>query len=866
MKDKNMTKKQLINELAVIRQRVAELEKSEIERKQTQEALLETEEMFRLFMDLSPIYVFFKDENIRAIQVSKNYEKMLERPVYEIIGKTMDALFPSELAKSMIKDDLRILREGKPIEVIEELNGRFYKTTKFPIKREGKLSLLAGFTIDITESKEAEEALKRKSEEQVLLLDNIQTQIWYLKDYETHGMVNKALADFLGKRKQDLENKKMRDILPKEAAEICIAGNKEVFEKKIKIHTEERVMNAKGEERLLAFTKTPKLDERGNVEYVVCSAEDITEAKRAEEALRQSEEDARRLADEKVVMAEIGRIISSTLNIEDVYDGFAKEVHKLIEFDRFTINSIDLMNHTASIRYAPGFEVRNRRLGDVVSLVDTAAGEVVRTRTSLLIQGENQEAVLNRWPGLIPVIKSGLQSLMVVPLISKNEVIGTLNIQSLKENAYAETDLKKAEGVGNQIAGAIANALLFEEHMRAEEEKNALQEQLRQSQKMEAIGQLAGGIAHDFNNLLTIMRSHSQMALMELKEGDRFREAFIAIEKASTKSANLVRQILAFSRRQVMEMIVLDLNDLLRGLEKMLRRIIGEDIELLTFLADDLGRVRTDPGQIEQVVLNLAVNARDAMPSGGKLTIETANVELDEAYTRKHVAMTPGRYVMIAVSDTGKGMSMEVRDHVFEPFFTTKEKGKGTGLGLSMVYGIIKQSEGNIWVYSEPGQGTTFKIYLPRVDEALGEIKKRAEGDKLPLGWETILVVEDEEEVRKLAVLVLQKQGYRVLEAAQGGDALLICEQRKDPIHLMLTDVVMPRMSGRELAARLASLHPEMRVLYMSGYTDDAITHHSVLEEGLNFIQKPFTLDGLARKVREVLDKDPNPQVRKNGS
>ena len=416
------------------------------------------------------------------------------------------------------------------------------------------------------------------------------------------------------------------------------------------------------------------------------------------------------------------------------------------------------------------------------------------------------------------------------------------------------------------LIGAVHGMADITERKKAEAEMAALQEQLRQSQKMEAIGQLAGGIAHDFNNLLNIMQGHSQFALMSLKEDDPFRKSFEAIEKAAMKSVNLVRQILAFSRRQVMEMIVLDLNDLLRGLEKMLRRMIGEDIELLTVVADDLGRVRADPGQIEQVVFNLAINARDAMAQGGKLTIETANVELDEAYAHNHVAVTPGRYVMLAVSDTGIGMTPEVRDRVFEPFFTTKEKGKGTGLGLSTVYGIAKQSGGNIWVYSEPGQGTTFKIYLPRVDKAPEEIKRKAEGGELPQGWETILVVEDEEEVRKLAVLVLQKQGYRVLEAAQGGDALLICEQHKDPIRLMLTDVVMPRMSGRELAERLASLHPEMKVLYMSGYTDNAIVHHGILEEGVNFIPKPFTLDGLARKVREVLDKDPNTQVRKNGS
>ena len=257
---------------------------------------------------------------------------------------------------------------------------------------------------------------------------------------------------------------------------------------------------------------------------------------------------------------------------------------------------------------------------------------------------------------------------------------------------------------------------------------------------------------------------------------------------------------------------------------------------------------------MEQVIINLAVNARDAMPEGGKLTIETANVELDEEYAHKHIAVQPGRYVMLSISDTGVGMTPEVRERIFEPFFTTKEKGKGTGLGLSTVYGIVKQSGGNIWVYSEPGQGTTFKIYLPQVDEPLEELKEKMVGE-VPQGHETILIVEDEEIVRKLAVRVLKRQGYKVLEAPDGGKAFMLCEEFKDPIHLILTDVVMPGMSGRKLVDRLKEIHPEMKVLYMSGYTDNAILHHGILEPGINFIQKPFTVDGLARKVREVLDK-----------
>jgi two-component system cell cycle sensor histidine kinase/response regulator CckA len=391
---------------------------------------------------------------------------------------------------------------------------------------------------------------------------------------------------------------------------------------------------------------------------------------------------------------------------------------------------------------------------------------------------------------------------------------------------------------------------------RAEKEKAALEEQFRQSQRMEAIGRLAGGIAHDFNNLMTVIRGYSQLTLLELKEDNKLRENIEEVLRATQRATDLTRQLLVFGRRQIMDMKVLDLNTLLQDLDKMLRRVIGEDIQLVTILADGLGRVRTDPGQIEQVILNLAVNARDAMPTGGKLIIETSNAELDESYARSHVGVTPGSYVMFSMTDTGCGMSAEVKEHIFEPFFTTKEKAKGTGLGLSTVYGIVKQSGGNIWAYSELGTGATFKIYLPRANEPFKETRENALSEVIPRGTETILTVEDEEKVRKLAVEILKAQGYTVLEASHGEEAIKAAKEHGgEGVHLLLTDVVMPGMSGSELAKTLGSLLPKMKVLYMSGYTDNAIVHHGVLEEGVNYIQKPFTVDALARKVREVLDR-----------
>jgi diguanylate cyclase (GGDEF)-like protein len=392
------------------------------------------------------------------------------------------------------------------------------------------------------------------------------------------------------------------------------------------------------------------------------------------------------------------------------------------------------------------------------------------------------------------------------------------------------------------------------ERKRAREALRQSEEQLRQSQKMEAVGRLAGGVAHDFNNLLTAITGYSQLALNGLGDRDPVRKDIEEIRKAADRAASLTHQLLAFSRRQVLEPKVLDLNAVVADMETMLRRLIGEDIDLISILDPAAGQVTADPGQLEQVLLNLAVNARDAMPQGGKLVIETANAELDEAYAARHVAVRPGPYVMLAVSDTGHGMDAETRARVFEPFFTTKEPGKGTGLGLSTVYGIVKQSGGHIWVYSEPEHGTTFKIYLPRVEDAAETPVPHAQPLTPAGGAETILLVEDDGGVRSLARRVLESKGYRVLEARQGDEALAISAWYDGPIALMLTDLVMPGKGGRELARCFASVRPDMRVLYMSGYTDNAIFQQQVFDPGTAFLSKPFTPDELARKVREVLD------------
>lgn len=388
---------------------------------------------------------------------------------------------------------------------------------------------------------------------------------------------------------------------------------------------------------------------------------------------------------------------------------------------------------------------------------------------------------------------------------------------------------------------------------RAEAALRSSQEQLRQSQKMEAVGRLAGGIAHDFNNLLSVIISQGRLIVEELLPHDPLCADIGEIVRAGERAAELTRQLLLFSRQQVVEPRVLDLNDVLDGMERMLSRVLGEDIDLVWLRAKPLSRVRVDPGYINQVVMNLVVNSRDAMPKGGKITIETANVELDQAFARSHLGVAAGEYVMLAVSDTGVGMDRETQARAFEPFFTTKERTKGTGLGLSTVFGIVQQSGGTVWLYSEPGLGTTFKVYLPKVEAAL-QSERSSLGKTSGRGSETVLLVEDDDQVRAVAKGILGRRGYTVLEARSGAEAMLIAENHSGTIHLLLTDVVMPLMNGPDAAQKLKLIRPDIKTLLMSGYTDDSIVRHGVIQGDIAFVQKPFTPSALGQKVREVLD------------
>jgi len=755
---------------------------------------------------------------------------------------------------------------------------------------------------EVAERRRAEEIIQTERDKLEMVTQNIGAGLAIIsKDYKIVWVNNVNKQEF-----GDVEGKKCYATFHG-GSEICPGcGVREVFEKgRENVKHEQMVKDRQGNTVWFEIFVTPVKDKEGHVTAALELATFITERKRAEEAQRESEETVRALLNattdsvflidtegtflalNEMTAKRLGKSVNEMLGA-CVYDVIPPDLAKVrkahfgeatrsggmvrfederqgIWFDNGVYPIPDAQGKVAKLAIYARDITERKQAEELFRVLSTFSeigiyiiqdGKFQHTNPYFQkITGYSEKELLDTNPLEIvwPEDRASVKETAVKML--KGESSQPYEFRGVKKNGKCMWVMERVTSMNYKGRRAIlGNFMDITEHKRKEEEMATLQEQFRQSQKMEAIGKLAGGIAHDFNNLLTVIKGYSQLSIADLNEDDSLRENIREIKNAADKAADLTRQLLAFSRRQILEMKVLDINVILENLDKMLRRVIGEDIDLVTVLEKDLGRVKTDPGQMEQVIMNLVVNARDAMPKGGKLTIETAKAELDEGYARNHVAVKPGSYVMLSVSDTGEGMSPEVKNRIFEPFFTTKERGKGTGLGLSTVYGIVRQSGGNIWVYSELGKGTAFKVYLPRVDEPLSKERLKASKEEIPRGNETVLLVEDDEEVRRLAGRILERKGYKLLVASHGEEALLVCRDYKEPIHLVVTDVVMPKMSGREVAKRIEHVHPEMKVLYMSGYTDNAIAHHGVLEEGMNYIQKPFAVDALSRKVREVLD------------
>jgi len=786
-----------------------ELREPEVRRKlrESEKALQESEKRYRQVVENATEIIYTVDEKGNFTYANPAGLKVTGYSLGELRKLNFADLVLPEHRERVSQIYIKQFRERVPTTYVEfPFIGKAGKIIWFGqnstlVIEEDKIVGFHVIARDITERKKMEGALRKSEEKYRTILENIEEGYYEVDLAGNFTFLNGSMCRIFGYPKEELIGMNDRQYTDKENAKRLFQAFNEVYRTgEPDIGYGYEVIRKDGTKRYVEASILLQKDSSGKPIGFGGIIRDITERKRVEEALRESEERYRAL-----VETSPDAIILMDLNL-----------------------NIVMGNRPALILY--GYEDLQEVIGQ--SAFDFIAPEdrprAIEDTRKMLEAGsiETREYTLLRKGG--------------VPFPAEVRASLVLDVEK-KPLAFI----------------CVSRDITDRKH--AEEEKLALVDQLRQSQKMEAVGRLAGGVAHDFNNILTVIKGYSQFSLAEIKEEDPLRENIEEIKKSADRAADLTRQLLAFSRRQIMEMKVLDLNDLFRNLDKMLHRFIGEDIELVTILGENLGRVKADTGQIEQVIMNLAVNARDAMPKGGKLTIETANVGLDGAYARAHVAVKPGPYVMLAVSDTGVGMTPEVKERVFEPFFTTKDKGKGTGLGLSTVYGIVKQSGGNIWVYSEPGKGTTFKIYLPRVDEPLEGLKGEVEKEGLPQGSEAILIVEDDEDVRKFAARVLERQGYTVLVASEGSDALPLCGEYKKPIHMVLCDVVMPGLGGRELTDHLISLHPEMKVLYMSGYTENAIVHHGILIEGMNYIQKPFAVDGLVRKVREVLDKGSKP-------
>ncbi len=779
------------------------LEKENAERIQAEEKLQEYQKAVEGSQDMITVL----DQNYKYLLANNAFLKYTGMNREQVVGRAVEEVLGKDVFQRVVKKHLDSCSQGEVVQcemkcTFSGFGERDLLVSYFPIESPDGVTRIANVVRDITERKQAEEMLRKSEHYFRSLLLNIHEDILVIdRDYKVTD-VNNTLLVTVGLEREEVIGRHCYEILHDYKQPCSRYGEQCLLQAAFEsgkphncrhIHT--RMDTQSDRPKVwVDILLSPLKDEHGSVTHVIEAMRDITDLILTGEALRESEERHRTA-------------------IENSPDGVAivQGGQPLFVNQKF----VEIFG------YDRPEEIIGKPLSTVLHTDD---------------RNQFEEVSYERQ-------KDG-------PVILRHEFKG---IRKGGEPILIEVSATQINYRGEMASLVYLRDIT--ERKRKEQEMASLQEQLRQSQKMEAIGLLAGGIAHDFGNLLAIIQGYSELSLLKLPKEDPLREDIEQVKNAGVRAKDLIGRLLAFSRRQIFQTSVLDLNTILRDLEKMLRRIIGEDIELVTLLASDLGKVEADPGQVEQILLNLAVNARDAMPSGGKLTIETTNTELDKTYARSHVAVKPGRYLMVSVSDTGIGMTPEVRERVFEPFFTTKDRGKGTGLGLSTVYGIVKQSGGNIWVYSEPGYGTTFKIYLPRVDEALQQAGEKKLLEEFPRGNETILVVEDEEKVLKLVLQILRVQGYRVLEAPRSGDALLICEQHESPIHLMVTDVVMPGMNGQELAKRLAPLRPEMKVLYMSAYPDNTVVHHGVLEKGVNFIQKPFTVAGLASKVRQVLDR-----------
>jgi len=792
--------KQRLSRLVPCVRRALQEAEGRAERERAEEAIVQAKEAWEHTFDAVPDLIALIDENYQITRVNKAMAGRLGKSPQEAVGLTCYESIHGSKEPPPFCPHARMLADGcEHVEEVHEerLGGRFLVSVS-PVHN-GGISSMGSVHVarDITEHKRAEQAL-RESEERYRRITEAVTDYIYTVRVEDgqpvqtiHGPACVAVTGYDPQEFAADPGLWIR-MVPEDDRTAVVEHASAALSGQQPAPLEHRIVRKDGSERWVRNTTVPHRDGEGQLLSYDGLIHDVTEQRHA-----QQERQALLRLHESTVST-----IPSSLLVLDA----------------------DLNVLMANRRYLRG---RGIESSDVV-------GKNISAVFPSSLQAE--QSLMDRMAAVAR--KGGEDDLLGVRHTSSDHEEKDLNIRICGIHSPEERDH------GPRVLLVLEDVTV----------QRQLEAQLRQAGKMETVGRLAGGVAHDFNNMLTGIKGYAQLLLPEMPEGSSAYEDLTQIQALTDRAAALTRQLLAFSRKQALELAVLDLNNVVANATKMLRRLIGEDVDLVSVPGSELGSVYADPGQIEQVLMNLAVNARDAMPNGGKLTIETANVVLDGDYVKTHPGAKPGSHVMIAVTDTGHGMDDEVLGHIFEPFFSTKEEGKGTGLGLATVYGIVKQHGGNVWVYSEPRRGTTFKIYLPHHGEEAQEVVVPLAAGPLLGGTETILVVEDEEAVRVVAQRVLEEQGYTIFCAADPQEAEALFARHGAEVSILVTDVVLPGPSGRELYERLVVDKPELKVLYMSGYTDNAIVHHGVLDAGTPFIQKPFDPASLVRKVREVLD------------
>ena len=772
------------------------LARSNVELEQFAYTLRQSEERFRMMADCAPVLIWISGANKRSTYFNK--------PWLEFTGHTLEQELDNGWIEGVHPDDLARCLEvfTKAFEAQEPFamdyrlrrhDGAYRWITDQAVPRFDRLGCFLGYigsAIDITERKQAEAALRDNEEQLRDFLENAHDLIQSVGADGRFLFVNRAWQDALGYTAEEAARITIFDVIAPEAHEHC-----RVFFGRIlageALRVEVPFVTKDGRRVLVEGSANCRFDSDGRPMTTRGIFRDVTDSKKAEEQVRAAQ-----------------HMLKTVLN--NIPQGvFWKD------------RQSRYLGCNAVVTRSTGVERAELLLGRT----DHELPGLTKEQADFFLQ-KDREVMASGQPQLGIIEQARLPN---------------------GDTIWMETSKLPMRDVTGEVVGILGT-------WQDITERKSLEEQLRQSQKMEAFGQLAGGVAHDFNNLLTVILGFSEVLLMQLPAQDPMRSSLQAISEAGESAASLTRQLLAFSRQTVLETKVFNLNAVVNDTGKMLRRMIGEDVLLTTVLDPKLRSMKADPGQLGQVLMNLAVNSRDAMPKGGKLTIETGNVALDQSYADTHPEVQPGQYVLLAVSDTGSGMTPEVQRRIFEPFFTTKGVGKGTGLGMAVVHGIVKQSGGSIEVYSEPGIGTAFKLYFPVVDEVFAMPTQKSPSEKAERGTETVLLVEDEGSVRSLAQLVLQFHGYTVVAASNGIEAMQTVEKYRGRIDLLVTDVVMPEMDGPDLAGALRSRFVQMKVLFLSGYTNDAVVRHGILHEEVAFLQKPFSPLALARKVREVLN------------